>query len=678
MTSPANPTVPVGSDGPSIDENQSLLFGHPTGLYTLFFAEMWERFSYYGMRALLLFYMIKGFLKYEDARAYSVYGAYTSLVYMTPFFGGMIADRLLGSRRAVVIGGLLMAAGHLLMTVETATAFYFALALLIVGNGFFKPNISTIVGSLYKNLPAKRDAGFTIFYMGINLGAAMSPLLCGYIGERYGWHLGFGLATAGMLTGLAVFVMPTPLTKIIIGMGAAAAALGLLVYRPDDPYATAVSVFVAIAIAAAGVIAVIALGRGGLPESAGRRPGFTAGQAGIFAGKSEFFVYAATALAVPVIALLVSGFSIFASDGKPLQIIPDSVVESYASSESSWQQLLAVPISEICKPAGLVLTVTGILAFGYLIVETFRLDRIARHRMFVVLILTFFALLFFAFFEQAGSSVSNFTDRNVDRVLVGDVVNAEQVGQSITLEPTQEQLGYEFGDHVFTLTELDRLRESSSDQAVTLDWPIVASNVGMKVASRQREMPASIFQAANAIFILIFGLAFSALWTWMGSRQIEPSTTTKFALGLLQLGLGFGAFWLGAQSASERGMVGMQWLLLGYLLHTTGELCLSPVGLSMVVKLSPPQLVSTVMGSWFLATAFSQYLAAIISQFTGVSHGGGDEGATVPPPVDTLAVYGDVFGSIAVAAMISAVICLALSPLLTAWMHENEPPESAA
>jgi len=201
---------------------------HPTGLFTLFFAEMWERFSYYGMRALLVFYMTKGFLGMGDKQAYAVYGAYTALVYMTPYFGGMLADKLLGQRRAVVFGGLLMAAGHLLMTIETSFAFYTALALLICGNGFFKPNISTIVGGLYPEAQAaKKDGGFTIFYMGINLGAAMSPILCGYVGETWGWHYGFGLATIGMLIGVAVFVAPTRLTQILILGGALAAAISM-------------------------------------------------------------------------------------------------------------------------------------------------------------------------------------------------------------------------------------------------------------------------------------------------------------------------------------------------------------------------------------------------------------------------------------------------------------------
>ena len=183
-------------------------------------------------------------------------------------------------------------------------------------------------------------------------------------------------------------------------------------------------------------------------------------------------------------------------------------------------------------------------------------------------------------------------------------------------------------------------------------------------------IPASEFQAANPIFILIFGLLFTALWGFLGARGLEPSTPVKFSLGLLQLGLGFGALWVGAQNADARGMVGLSWLLLGYLLHTTGELCISPVGLSMVTKLSPARIVSTVMGAWFLATAFSNYLAGMIAALTGLSHGGDGE-QIIPAPIETVNVYGDVFGQIGMTAIVSAVICLALSPLLTRWMHED-------
>jgi POT family proton-dependent oligopeptide transporter len=197
---------------------------------------------------------------------------------------------------------------------------------------------------------------------------------------------------------------------------------------------------------------------------------------------------------------------------------------------------------------------------------------------------------------------------------------------------------------------------------------VAPNDVGMGIGGA--EIPASLFQAANAIFIITFGLLFTFLWTYLAARGREPSTPVKFSLALLQLGLGFGALWYGAESADARGMVSVVWLLLGYLLHTTGELCLSPVGLSMVTKLSPARIVSTVRGAWFLATAFSNFLAGLIAQLTGV-HGEGGETQVIPPPSGTVHLYGDVFGQIAVVAIASALICFALSPLLRRWMHAD-------
>ncbi len=718
------------------------LFGHPTGLFTLFFAEMWERFSYYGMRALLVFYMLKGFLGYGDSDAYAVYGSYTALVYMTPFFGGMLADRLLGARRAVVLGGLLMAAGHLMMTVENRAGFFSALALLICGNGFFKPSISTIVGSLYPAGSPRRDGGFTIFYMGINLGAAMSPLLCGYIGETFGWHYGFGLATIGMLTGVAVFVAPsvvsqvsmfllaevavvnifvvprmsppgssiptwlnygllaalaaagwmtfrqlgqgtirqsplsTWLARIVIMAGAVAAAGTLFKHHPDNPFSTGVNVFVGISLLVAAVVAWAALGLGGLPKEAGappdaerlRRPVL-----GLISAESA--VYLGTLAALAIFVLLVSGFAILTSDHRPLTLISSEYIDQLATSQNSLVQILAVFMGEMSRPAGLVLLLAGLTAIVYLSFELLRLDRIARHRMFVVLILTFFSMLFWAFFEQAGSSVNNFTDRNVDRVFEETHITSEQVGRTIEIQPTQEQLGYHNGEQLFTLNLLDKLRdENKANPDFTIQWTVAQDNVGMGVGKRIEEIPASTFQSVNPIFILLFGLVFTALWSFLGKRGWEPSTPVKFSLGLLQLGLGFAAFWCGARTANDRGMVLLSWLYLGYLLQTTGELCLSPVGLSMITKLSPARLVSTVMGTWFLATAYSQYLAAIISQFTGVKHEAGTSGMAIPPPTETVNLYGGVFGKIAIAAVISALICFALVPLLKRWMHTESPP----
>ena len=662
----------------SIPENQeqATVFGHPAGLFTLFFAEMWERFSYYGMRALLLFYMLKGFLGYGDSDAYAVYGAYTALVYLTPFFGGMLADRLLGARRAVVLGGLLMAAGHLMMTIEQDVAFFTALALLICGNGFFKPNISTMVGSLYPAGSPKRDSGFTLFYMGINLGAAMSPLLCGYIGETYGWHIGFGLATIGMLTGVAVFVAPTRVTQVLIMAGAVSAAFSLFYFHPDNPFSIAVNAFVGVSLLAAGVIAWIALSRGGLPKQTGAPPDLSRLRRKVGGLVSaEWTVYLGTALSIPVFVLLVSGFAPVTAENDFVTIIPDSVTEGMQASESAMVQVLGVVIREMSRPAGLALFLSGLIALLYLGIQAFRLEKIPRERMYVVLILTFFSMLFWSFFEQAGSSVNNFTDRNVDRVFEPRAITAADVGTSIKIQPTQEQLGRHNGEQLFTLDVLNKLRDGNGeDPNFEIDWTVAEDNVGMGVGARLDEIPASTFQSINPVYILIFGLVFTGLWSFLGARGLEPSTPFKFALGLLQLGLGFSAFWYGAQTADDNGMVGLSWLALGYLLQTTGELCLSPVGLSMVTKLSPATLVSTAMGTWFLATAFSQFLAAIIAQFTGVTHGGDGGGNIIPPPLETVNVYGGVFGKIAIAAIASAAICFALVPLLKRWMHEESAP----
>ena len=662
---------------PSSIQEQNTLFGHPTGLFTLFFAEMWERFSYYGMRALLTFYMIKGFLGYGDSEAYTIYGAYTALVYMTPLFGGMIADRLLGQRKAVVLGGALMASGHLFMGFENETVFFIALALLILGNGFFKPNISTIVGSLYPQGSPKRDAGFTLFYIGINLGAAMAPLLCGFVGETYGWHYGFGLATVGMLIGLAVFVLPRILTQALILGGALVAATALFYFHADDLASTVINYFVGLALLAAGGIAVTALQRGGLPEEAGLPPepeklSQPAFGLGISAEKA---VYLGTLVLVPVFALLVCGLKPLT--GSSLTIIPDSVIERL-SATGTVGTVIGVFLKEMSSPAGLILVLAGVGALVFIIREMGQLKKIARERLYVVLVMTFFSLLFWAIFEQAGSSVNLFTDRNVDRVNQERVVESEEVGKTIELQLTQEQLGYPIGGSVMTLDRLEALRNQAKDEAskgadrVSLE--VTADHVGMGIAEEKDETKASIYQSLNPAYILILGLVFTALWGFLGTRGFEPSTPVKFSLGLAQLGLGFGCFWMGAAGADDRGMVAVSCLYLGYLLQTTGELCLSPVGLSMVTKLSPARLVSTVMGMWFLATAFSAFLSAIIAQFTGIGEGG-EGGGAIPVPSETVNTYGDVFGLLAIIGMASGAFCLLLSPILKGWMHEGADDE---
>ena len=749
------------------------LYGHPTSLYTLFFAEMWERFSYYGMRAILVFYMTKGFLGYNDVQATGVYGAYTSLVYMTPFFGGMLADRLLGARRSVLFGGLLMAAGHLVMTFEQTQLFFSALGLIIVGNGFFKPNISTMVGELYPKGSHKRDGGFTLFYMGINLGAMLAPLICGYVGEKIGWHYGFGLATLGMMVGLAVFWAPTWLSQILILGAAVATAAGMLwKMLGTHPVPDTLYILAAIALLASAFTAWRALNRGGLPDHVGRPPSMERLK------KYELLTYLGTLLAIPLL-----GWLIFLDLGK------------------AWLPFMG----DAGKPVPLIIILAGLVSLVYLLPKVFAMERNPREKMLAALILIFFSMLFWAFFEQAGSSINQFTDRNVDRVMETRVVEQSDVGKTEEVTLTQEQLGFEIpqvaavydalvsrvaaridagevkakddkaqelkwdmkpavlleasgnntyvvdgfswiwadsitrtkdelrnrvsldfnhdcelslpkkpediekegeakdhsrefwakssedkaksllGSRMFTLEKLDSARNRAKDraklknelipdlEALKVSFPLTSAHLGMGLARSKQEIPASTFQSVNPFLIILLALVFTALWGWLSARNLEPSTPFKFALGLLQLGLGFGALYLGAQGADSRGLVAIGWLILGYLLHTMGELCLSPVGLSMITKLSAAHLVSTMMGMWFLATSFSNYLAAGIAKLTGVGHGG-TKSPVMPVPKETVTTYGQVFGGICIAALACAVLAFILVPLLKKWMHDEANP----
>jgi POT family proton-dependent oligopeptide transporter len=643
----------MSSNNTSAERTQ---FGHPTGLFMLFFAEMWERFSYYGMRALLVFYMIKGFLHYDDGKAYGVYGAYTALVYATPFIGGMLADKILGQRTAVVIGGLLMAAGHGVMAIEDKTAFYTALALLILGNGFFKPNISTMVGALYPAGSAKRDGGFTIFYMGINLGAALSPLLCGYIGEKYGWHYGFGLATIGMLIGLATFVMPNMVTKLLIAGGALATAWALWEFNPGGTQVLAVNLSMAAAVLIAAAAAVLALNKGGVPAHVGRpKDPEAVRRKGWLGLPNGLLIALGVVVLVPVIVVLLQ---------------PGTVSTWLVQGPGLDLSAGAVKFIDTITGAGTILGVFGGVCFLGLIITSFRCSKIERERLWVALILMFFSMLFWAFFEQAGSSVNNFTDRNVDIVVNDTTLTAADVGKELKGVPvTQEFLGVDVAGKVWTLDDIAAKEKARDDQdpatVGTVDFRVDERHVGMGIGGEV--LKASVFQAVNPIFILIFGLVLTALWTWLGARGLEPSSPIKFGLGLIQLGLGFGAFWYGAQTADKFGFCGLEWLLLGYMFQTTGELCLSPVGLSTMTRLSPARMVSTIMGAWFLATAFSNFLAGQIAQLTGVSHEEG--GGVIPPPLQTVNIYGDVFGQIAIYAAVAGVLVMLLAPLLTKWSH---------
>ena len=469
--------------------------GHPRGLFVLFYAEMWERFSYYGMRALLVLYLTKHWL-FDDGKANLIYGAYGALVYITPVLGGLIADRYLGQRKAVFFGGILLAAGHGLMAVEgtggqgdsTINVFWAALAFIIVGSGFLKANISVIVGQLYRLTDVRRDAAYTIFYMGVNLGAALGTILVGYLGETIGWAYGFGLAGIGMIIGLIIFVIgrpslqghgepPVALTRMRewafygVGLGAVAIAWGLIQYQ--------------------------------------------------------------------------------------------DVIQN-------------------------LLIVAGLSMLGYTLYEAFKLPKEPRERMFAILFLVALQPVFWGLFEQGGGSLNLYTDRYVDRAGV----------------------------------------------------------------------PTSLFQSINPIYIVLLAPLFAWLWQSLGRRGLEPSAPAKFGLALTQVGLAFLVFVWGAESVGMQAMTPVIFVFLIYLLQTTGELCLSPVGLSAMNRLAPLHLASFIMGAWFYMSAVGNFLAGKIGEATG------GEGGEMSKEL-TLAIYSKI-GWITIGI---SVVVLALSPIVKRWMH---------
>ena len=482
---------------------------HPKALFYLFFVELWERFSYYGMRALLILYLTKAF-GFSDDKAYGIYGAYGALVYATPVLGGLIADRFLGLRKSIMLGAVLMAMGHFAMAFPQQPVLYIALGFLIVGNGFFKPNISSLVGKLYPDGDPRRDSAFTLFYMGVNTGAFLTPLTCGAIGELYGWHWGFSLAGIGMVAGLIIFLAGNR-AKAYEDQGLA----------PDPAKLTKkIAPFL----------------------------------------RLDHFFYGAVFLCVPVMAYLVKH-------------------------------------NELAK---WLLAAVGIGMLLYLLGFALRQEKPQRERLFVILVLFVFTVLFWTFFELAGSSINLFTDRNVNRSFAG-----------------------------FTLQT-------------------------------------SMFQGVNPLFIILLAPLFAAAWKKLADAGRPLSAPAQFGLGLLQLGAGFLVLVAGAKAAGPSGLAPLWSLVFAYMLHTTGELCLSPIGLSLVTKLSPKSITAFVMGIWFLSSSFAHTIGAEISKLTSQP---AEAAAAVMDPAQSLHLYAGVFGNVGFIAIGAGLVLFLLVPVMRGWMH---------
>ena len=495
---------------------------HPPGLYALFTTEMWERFSYYGMRALLVLYLTKA-MGYTRADALSLYAIYTGLVYLTPLFGGRLADLYLGQRKAVFIGGTLMALGQFALT--QPDLLHLGLGLMIVGNGFFKPNISVMVGSLYPQGDQRRDSAYTIFYMGINLGALVAPLVAGTLGERTTWANGFASAGIGMILGLLTFVFTQ---RLLRGAGLPPGREG----APDETLKTRDWIDVAVISA-------------------------------IFAG----LVYGAIA-AWPSIRFLWS----------PSWLDSESVGETYR------------PLLHFLYKGSLILG--GLIAFVLATEPRRKSEEAELHepftredwqRLAVIMVISVFSIVFWMGFEQSGGTLNLFADGKTERSLFGI------------------------------------------------------------------EIPASLFQSINPIFIVTLAPLFAILWTYLAERRFPLPSVAKQGLGLILLSVAFGVMYV-ADERAKVAPVSPLWLVTVYLIFTVAELFVSPIGLSLVNKLSHPRIASLMMAVWFICTAAANFLAGVM------------ENLLEPYHLNLWLFLGAM-------ALVPGILLLALTPLLVRMSH---------
>lgn len=502
----------------TLDDIQSFKGKYPKQLWYLFLSEMWERFAFYGMRGMLTIFMVEQ-MKLTEKDANLKYGAIQAFIYTMAFVGGIFADKILGFRKSIFWGGLLMIAGSFTLAFSPVHLYYIGICFTIVGTGFFKPNISTMVGGLYKAGDQRRDAGFGVFYSGINIGALLGGYLCINVANNYSWNAAFSLAGIGMVLGLGIFIF----TKRTLGP----IGLSPLAGREEESI---------------------------IGNNTQIKPGFSASKIRIY----DIMVYAGSLLVIPFIYLLVK----------------NSAYTDY------------------------FMYTVGPAAFVYIIYEMFKFNVIERQKLIAALIFIIFSIFFWAFFEQAGGSLSLFARYNLKHEVLG-----------IKMDPNE------------------------------------------------------INNAANSLFVIAFSPLFGLMWLWLSKKKIEPNTVIKFGLGFLFLAAAFYVFYYTRFFADAQGFTSLNVFTLAYLVITIGELCLSPIGLSLMTKLSPKSLHGMMMGLWFLASAYGQYAAGIL----GAGMSTVDEKASL---TDKLMSYTDGYRHLAIYALVAGVVLIVISPLIRKLMHD--------
>ncbi len=533
---------------------KSKVLGHPSGLFVLFFTEMWERFSFYGMRVLLINFLTMAIVGsnpgwgWSSENAGALFGTYAGLLYITPIVGGIIADKLTGYRWAVVIGALIMTMGHIAMAFETEFSLYSGLILLVIGTGFFKPNITSIISEMYKDLPEKKDGAYTIFYMGVNAGAFFGMMLCGYLAERIGWSWGFGLAGIFMLLGSLQFWLAKPLFGKIgdrpVKESKQEKADKVLDYKPNR--------FTLIDKVLIVITAVIGL----------------------------------------------------------LYLLNDPI--------SKIGNINLLPREFLLNPEWLsgssVIIILGLLLFLILTISRIvRYDRIIRDRMIVVIIFVFFTVFFVLSFEQGATSLVLFARDFTDRTLEGGAaVTFNIINTLLTVIPLC----------IITWVLVKLFKEThhkilASNTVLGLAfagvWGLVLWMLFREFNQENTEITVSWFSILNSFFIIAFASFVSKVW----ESKFNPPAAIKFGIGLIITAIGFGLLAYGSRIIPQGALPGsirvsMIWLILAYLFHTLGELCIQPVGLSYVSKLVPGRMIAFMFGMWYLAIAIGNKLAGTL------------------------------------------------------------------